>query len=184
MQLIKAKEIAEKYVAMLASYCEKISIAGSIRREKEEVNDIEIVCVPKIERSSRIDLFGNSETGAYRPVKEFMELVDSLEKIKGQADQKYTRRKLPEGIELDLFMPNIDNWGYILLIRTGDWEYSKSIVTQLKKRGYTCEGGYIWQGKKQLVTKDEQTVFDLCALPFIQPKQRTIKQKEYEYQRT
>ena len=41
MKLAKAKAIADKYVALLAPFCDRIEIAGSIRREKEEVGDIE-----------------------------------------------------------------------------------------------------------------------------------------------
>ena len=39
--------IATRVKAELAPHCEAISIAGSIRRQVPEVNDIEIVCIPK-----------------------------------------------------------------------------------------------------------------------------------------
>ncbi len=47
MQLDKALEIAEKTKELLAPYCERIEIAGSIRRKKPEVKDIELVAIPK-----------------------------------------------------------------------------------------------------------------------------------------
>ena len=43
MEYNKALEIAEKTKAQLAPYCERIEIAGSIRRKKPDVGDIEIV---------------------------------------------------------------------------------------------------------------------------------------------
>ena len=43
----QALEIAEKTKALLAPHCERIEIAGSIRRLKPFVKDIEIVAIPK-----------------------------------------------------------------------------------------------------------------------------------------
>lgn len=39
--------IAERVKAELEPHCERIEIAGSIRRKKPEVKDIEIVAIPK-----------------------------------------------------------------------------------------------------------------------------------------
>lgn len=51
MNLDYAKQIAEALIEELRPYCERISIAGSIRRGKQEVKDIEIVAVPKPNRT-------------------------------------------------------------------------------------------------------------------------------------
>lgn len=47
MNLVTAQKRAEKIVTWLAPYCERIQIAGSIRRERPLCNDIDIVCIPK-----------------------------------------------------------------------------------------------------------------------------------------
>ena len=46
MELEKARDIAEKIEAVLESSCERIMIAGSIRRRKPDVGDIELLCIP------------------------------------------------------------------------------------------------------------------------------------------
>lgn len=51
--LSEAKTIALEIYELLKPHCERIKIAGSIRREKAFVNDIEIVCIPK-KRNKRI----------------------------------------------------------------------------------------------------------------------------------
>ncbi|NJD23354.1 MAG: hypothetical protein FIA82_11915 [Melioribacter sp.] len=97
-------------------------IAGSIRREKKESGDIEIVCMPKnilIDDPERMF----TQTLVRHP--EFVKIINSLEKVKGDAEGKYTQRILPEGIKLDLFTATPDNWGYILAIRTGPEGFSK-----------------------------------------------------------
>ena len=50
--------IAESLVEKLRPACERIEIAGSLRREKAMVGDIEIVAVPRLER----DLLGEPQT--------------------------------------------------------------------------------------------------------------------------
>ncbi|GAH73129.1 unnamed protein product, partial [marine sediment metagenome] len=47
MELEKAKVIAENLKSLLAPVCEKIEVAGSIRRQKPDVGDIELLCIPK-----------------------------------------------------------------------------------------------------------------------------------------
>jgi DNA polymerase/3'-5' exonuclease PolX len=46
--------IAGRIVEALRPYCERIEIAGSLRREKPMVGDIEIVAIPR----RPVDLFG------------------------------------------------------------------------------------------------------------------------------
>jgi len=57
MDLKTAADIAVKICFILQPNCELIHLAGSIRRRKPEVKDIEIVCSPKVEVLK--DMFGN-----------------------------------------------------------------------------------------------------------------------------
>lgn len=169
MKLEQAKEIAERYVETLSPCCERIEIAGSIRRERPDVKDIEIVAIPKI-INTKTDLFHQEPTRHQG----FVHVVDSLEKIKGDAATgKYTQRKLPEGINLDLFMATKDNWGAILLIRTGDANFSKYFVSQaLRKNGYKQEGGYVKRDGITVPVREEIDMFKLADMDFIQPPKR------------
>ena len=54
MELQKAKEIADSIIETLSPHCERCEIGGSIRREKEFVKDIEIVCIPKKKGNTKI----------------------------------------------------------------------------------------------------------------------------------
>ena len=57
MILNAALVFAWSVLESLSPYCKVIDIAGSVRREKPEVKDIEIICVPKVIIS---DLFSNN----------------------------------------------------------------------------------------------------------------------------
>lgn len=50
MRLQRALEIAQKVLKKLEPHCERISIAGSVRRMKYDVGDIEIVAIPSPSR--------------------------------------------------------------------------------------------------------------------------------------
>lgn len=47
LPLQHAEQLAHRLVELLTPHCERIDVAGSIRRKKQEVGDIEIVCLPK-----------------------------------------------------------------------------------------------------------------------------------------
>lgn len=47
--LAQARAVADLLVSYLAPACERIEIAGSIRREVPEVKDIELVAIPRWE---------------------------------------------------------------------------------------------------------------------------------------
>src|SRR3972149_1812673 len=57
MKLKQAYGIAGGLVMALRPVCERVEIAGSIRRGKAEVKDIEIVCVPTMELVESLLLF-------------------------------------------------------------------------------------------------------------------------------
>jgi DNA polymerase/3'-5' exonuclease PolX len=156
MKLEEAKKIADRVVEEIKPFCDKIEIAGSIRRQKEDVGDIEIVCIPTSNKAF-----------------EFKTIVDKWKKVKGDALGKYTQRILPEGIKLDLFIANRDNYGLILLIRTGSAEFSKWIIgVKLPEAGYKCRGGYLWNKKGDMMAMEEEDIFKLANINYCPPERR------------
>ena len=58
MILSTASNYADQIVEWLTPYCERIEIAGSIRRARPEVNDIDLVVIPRTEpREEKVDMF-------------------------------------------------------------------------------------------------------------------------------
>ncbi len=173
MELHKAEKIAQKYVDLLAPYCERIEIAGSARRKKPEVGDIEIVCIPMqeivIEKTE--DLFYESKHN-YQVHHGFVEEVNKLEKVKGEPTGKYTQRILPEGIKLDLFMANKDNWGYILAIRIGPDGYSKYLADTWVRQGYKGVDGMLTKNGVPIPVPEEKDLFWLLGLEYVEPEYR------------
>ncbi|MEW6506379.1 MAG: hypothetical protein AB1432_01405 [Bacteroidota bacterium] len=173
MELSKAEKIAQKYVDLLAPFCNRIEIAGSVRRKKPEVKDIEIVVIPKKEivLENAEDFFAES-----KHIKQvhpgFIEEVNKLEKVKGEPTGKYTQRLLPEGINLDLFIANEDNWGYILAIRIGPDGYSKYLADIWVRQGYKGVDGMLTKNGVPISIPEEKDLFWLLGLEYVEPEYR------------
>lgn len=156
-----ALAIAERVKAALAPHCERIEIAGSIRRQRPQVSDIEIVAIPK---PYQVGLFASG----------IAPIVNEWQKVKGELPCKYTQRILPEGIKLDLFFAEPGNWGYIMAIRTGSAAYSKMLAQSWRKRGYQGENGYLTHKSRRINTKTEQDLFLYAGVTYVEPEKREI----------
>jgi len=141
MSYHKAKKYADRVVEILSPHCDKIKIAGSIRRECSFVKDVEVVCVPRLIESPSEDLF--DKTPVMIPTAEFVRLVRDWERVKGDPLGRYTQRILPGGVVLDLFITNNADWGRQLAIRTGSAYFSTvKIASTWARKGWkgTHEG--------------------------------------------
>lgn len=156
---------AQEVLELLRPHCTRIEIAGSIRRQKPLIKDIEIVAIPKPYQTG---LFEDGIATA----------VNQWEKVKGELSYgvcKYTQRVLPQGIKLDLFFAERDNWGNIFLIRTGDWEFSKRFMgVLLPRNGYKQEGGYLKHKDKTIACPEEADLFLRAGISYIEPKNRNV----------
>lgn len=161
-----AEQIAYKYAEKLLPYCDRLEIAGSIRRRKAEVGDIEIVVLPK----TFVDLFGN-ENGYQDPMLAGVWV--------NKAGRRYKQYALPEGVNLDLFivLPPAQ-WGVILALRTGGAEFSRKLVTP-KPYGYLPQEYVIKDGAVHradtgeiVPTPEEVDFLTLCGAANIPPQER------------
>ncbi len=187
--LAQALPLAEKIKEAFAPGCERIEIAGSIRRQKQMVGDIELVAIPRLDYPLDMpkDLFGG-----YHGDK--VSLLDGV--IQDLLDAKpHFRRSDKNGplfknfflttwvgqkelyIPIDLFLTTPDQWGLIFAIRTGPADFSKHFVTQAHKYGplppgYSVAGGWLCEQGKRISTPDEAQIFDLIGYGWREPTDR------------
>jgi DNA polymerase/3'-5' exonuclease PolX len=170
--IVNAKIIAQRIIDKMTPFCEKIEVAGSVRREKETVGDIEIVAIPKILNIE--DLFGNnSGTQIYFPGFNFSEIGTI---IKG--GNKY--KQIDAGVAVvDLFIviPPAE-WGVIFTIRTGNGAFSKLSVTQKSYGGFlpsNCKikDGRVYRSGKYYPTPEECDFLRLIGHEGITPQERS-----------
>jgi DNA polymerase/3'-5' exonuclease PolX len=161
MNITQAQTIADRVKAELSPHCERIEIAGSVRRQKPDVKDIEIVMIPK---PYDVGLFASG----------IATVIEQWPKVKGDLPCKYTQRILPEGIKLDIFIAQEVNWGWILALRTGSSDYNIAVLLpRLKQHGYTAKDGLIYDQEGSLVrVYEEAHIFEMCGLGYVSPHLR------------
>ena len=179
-----AKQIATNILDVLKPACTRIEIAGSLRRGKPDVKDIEIVCVPDVSRKPR-PVFGAAQTFATA----LDECVAAQPKWTVHKNgPRYKQIELPllagEFVMLDLFivLPPAQ-WGVIYAIRTGPADFSQWLVTSREKGGalpeYTkVEHGAVYaynaasDDADRLPMPEEIHFLDFLGLGWIEPSER------------
>jgi DNA polymerase/3'-5' exonuclease PolX len=171
MLLEHARGMAEALVALLAPACERIEIAGSIRRQKPNPNDIELVAVPRVE-AHRVTLqqsmfsqdFAAGDTVDIGPTNLLNALCDRLlrESVLEKRPDSRGRYCWGTGIKRAVFYHGQDyapvdlfqvvapaEWGVIYAIRTGPGDFNRLLVTN-QWLGGACPkdrkvaGGRVW----------------------------------------
>lgn len=170
LPLAKARALANQIVDVIRPVCDRIEIAGSIRRKKVDCGDIEVCCVPK----ARYNLFGEAfyQSG-------------SIEDILFLAGYHFTKngehmKQFDLGVcMVDLFITTPAQWGAILVIRTGPQEFSQRLVTSKAHGGYMPSYLQEKDGRivhretgKMLDTPEEEDYFRVIGLDYIPPEKR------------
>lgn len=184
LSLTQARAAAAELVMALHPACERIEVAGSIRRGKADVGDIELVAVPRLV-SAPEGLFGEMRANL------LTERVDHIiDTGSGFLANHPTDRKRGErysklwmalrGIQVDLFSAAWDTFGLILLIRTGPADYSQRFVTKLRGRGLHVAKGELHRGSlgcgayvcEVVPTPYESDVYSAAGWDFVEPEDR------------
>ena len=187
MRLDSAFALAMRVRELLAPACEEIAIVGSIRRGKPEVKDIEILARPAAPQP----VFGEPASAAnalealVARLVAYREIARHPEPAKRKDGPRWKTLWLPvERIAVDLFIADArgSNWGNQMAIRTGDYEFSRLLVTKrsaggLMPRGLLHDEGYLYRLGKVLVPCPTEAAF-FAALGIEEvppPQQRNIR---------
>lgn len=132
LSLQRAQKFAEKIVGELSPFCDRIEVAGSIRRGRPACGDIDLVCLPKNEDAldglrarARKSNPWTIEDGKHQ-------LMLILETPAGpvQLDLFFARHP-----ELHMFGQEPGTWGTILLSRTGSAHHNLWLIERAKRLG-------------------------------------------------
>jgi DNA polymerase/3'-5' exonuclease PolX len=185
MDLTTARNLATALATDMAPCCVSVEVAGSVRRGRPDVKDLEIVAVPRWIDTAGADLFGTPEPrntlhawalnaerqGRLQWIKPgTSEVIAWAPKPEG----RYWRGLLrPEGVKLDLFLATPANAGLVLAIRTGSADFSRALVTYARRIGWYVDDGRLWNAADKCVpTPDERSVFAALGLAWVPPEER------------
>lgn len=151
--LLEGDRIARAVQAELAAMTEVAIVAGSVRRRRPEVGDVELVVLPK-----DLDCF--------------LFYVEQLG-FKGGARK---RVRTEDGFKTELYIAHDpDELGAMLLARTGDYLFNIAMRTRAKKEGWLLNDYGLWKGKTPVVqSPDERDYFDALGMKWHDPEDRSL----------
>jgi DNA polymerase/3'-5' exonuclease PolX len=170
---------------------ERWEIAGSVRRRKSEVGDVEHVVIPRVGEVDGDNIFGASVTAnllwhrldqLVAAGKLTKHVYDAWEDdITGQKRMSHRWGEKYRGVDFrgfnhEIFCADADNFGCIYAIRTGSADFSRQLVDRMRINGlYRQQGGYVVHVRSgtRVPCPNEETFFKLCGREFV-PADRRI----------
>lgn len=191
--LAERMPLALELIKLLRPTCNRIELAGSMRREKQMVGDIDIVLRPTL--TGRATGLFDEITTAPAP-HAYLDLLDAL-LASGQLTKRLDEQGRPcwgqrhqravyQGVAVDLFcvLPP-SQWGVIQFIRTGPADWSQAFVTptslggRFLPPGHKVENGALWRlvGSEWVLvpTPEETDFFVAIGHPYVEPKHRRLE---------
>jgi DNA polymerase/3'-5' exonuclease PolX len=185
MELQQAQAVAQKVKAAIAPSASRVEIAGSIRRLKPQVKDIEIVAIVHDYDALYANL---AQHGRF-----IKPSVPDIIDWQFKPGAKYVRMLLHEDVKLDLFVASPENWGPLYMMRTGgavgaDGSPYNGFVPGMFARWKKMSGGGKMVGCMptmpdglQLECPEEEDFFELLEMNFVPPEERVDRKVIKKY---
>lgn len=164
----EVEPLAFKIVSVIKLYCSKAEVAGSIRRRKTTVNDIDIVVQPK----------PDSWLKAIKAIRrEFDAVTEKQGEKLATLYVPFASEKGQGYLQIDLYRANRNTWGILLLIRTGSAEHNIYLAKLAIRKGYRLaySKGLLDEKGEVVASKTEEDVFQALGLDYIPPQDRELK---------
>jgi len=153
--------VAGRYAEPLIDYLkaaegvEQVQLAGSYRRARETVGDL--------------DLLVSARSG--RTVIEYFVAYDEVETVLSRGTTRATVI-LHSGLQVDLRVVAQESYGAALYYFTGSRSHNIAVRRIAQRRGLKINEYGIFRGKKRIAGKTEQDMFKAVGLPYIPPELR------------
>lgn len=149
-----ASSEAEGVRKQIKSFADKLEVAGSLRRMKETIGDIDVLVSPR--KGEKEDL-----------IKAFMKLGDKI--VKGGT--KITIR-LESGISCDLRIIKKESFGSALQYFTGSKDHNVQVRKLAKSKGYKLSEYGLFKDGERVAGRTEKEVYSKLGMAFPQPEIR------------
>ncbi len=167
--LAKGKQIAAKVERWLKPYARRLLLAGSVRRKRPTIGDIEFVILPK--KSLGVEgLAAALEECGYRV-----------------GPSMRTAKKMVDGVKVELYIVHYpEEFGAMAFMYTGDRTFNMAMRKKAMAMGYLLNQYGVWTRDKKraiLQSPNERDFFDLLQVPYHTPEERSFKDRTSEERR-
>jgi DNA polymerase/3'-5' exonuclease PolX len=176
-----ALPIANELIAQLQPRCQQICIAGSLRRRKAEVGDIEILYVPRMAQVRMPnELFPRTSSLVDELFDQWLaqDFIRKRPNINGDTtwgDKNKLAVHAPSWIPVDFFATTPDCWFVALVLRTGPKELNTRLAASALRRGMQLHAYGVLEVTatgELIIPRSEREVFQLLGVPYREPPQR------------
>lgn len=177
--------VARELCKLIEPACVKLIVAGSLRRRKDLVGDVELIFVPRVEpRPDPGDLLGHVVQTDLVESLLTRWLQEGIINRRPKVDGSYTWGSLNKlavhcatGVPVDLFAGREANWWNLVVFRTGSAESNTRIASAAEKRGMRWDPyspGFLDRLTNDLVRRvsSEREVFEAVGLEYLEPWER------------
>lgn len=164
--LEKADEAARRLVEWLSPHCLRIEIAGSIRRRRSKVNDIDLVAIPRWQEEQ--DMFGN--------VVNRQNVAALALMARGQSEGWQLTMCGPsqlsfvaKGWPVDVWWCSEATWGTTLLCRTGSAQHNIWISGLARAAGGAWHPQLYLSLEHRKYAKTEEEIYAALGVRWLDP---------------
>jgi len=160
---------ADRYVQDILAHMkqckavERIDVAGSYRRGRETVGDLDLLVVSS-DHDAVMDHFGQFDSGA--------EVI-----MRGPTKMSI---RLPVGLQVDLRVVGDESFGAALQYFTGSKDHNVHLRGLAKARGLKINEYGVFRGEEYLAGREEKDVYETLDLPWFPPELREAR-REFEW---
>ncbi|MBS3146227.1 DNA polymerase/3'-5' exonuclease PolX [Candidatus Woesearchaeota archaeon] len=133
----------------------KVIIAGSVRRWKETIGDVDILVI----------------SDNPKPIMEFFTKMPEVGKIYGKGETKSTV-KLMNGMDIDIRVVEEKSYGAALNYFTGSKEHNVALRQIAKDKGLKLSEYGLFKGNKFIAGRTEEELYKTLGLRYIEPELR------------
>ena len=131
----------------------KIDVAGSIRRKQPAPVDIDIVMIPRVPKDKIRD-----------------QLVGMGAKVEAEGDKTIQTRI--NGVDVDVYFADTNDYGAQLMTRTGPWQGNIGNRTLAKNKGLLLNQYGLFRGNRKIAGKTEASIYKALGKQYKKPEDR------------
>ena len=162
LDLKEAENLANQVKAAVEAQCDKIEVAGSIRRQKTKVHDIDFVVVAK-------------NDAEWQKISEKLKHLKAKPNCQGNSVIKAFVPYQNGLFQVDFYRAKSSTFGIHLLVRTGSADHNVWLAGYAISKGMRIRysEGLIKEGSV-IAGETEKDVFEALGLPYPLPSEREI----------
>jgi len=134
---------------------DRCDVAGSFRRKKETVGDIDILLV----------------TESAQEVSDAISTLSIVRNVAVQGDKKISF-DLHNGLRVDVRLVKADQWGAALMYFTGSKDHNIAVRRVAIKHGLKLNEYGLFNGEEIVASKEEEDIYKALDLRYYEPKER------------